>query len=156
MGNFIGRITAYYANARHQAGRRKSPWNFLLIILGFVAWMAAWYGLFRLIWMFHIAIYPEHQFRDFWNGNISFRSFSLSFLMVFSLMPVAMLIGFLFANSVLFLSKPIRQVFDIEAHNHKGTDFSGSMRRILKVCAWALPIGVGVALAAAYFLKSLQ
>jgi len=156
MPNLLDKIAAYYADATHRAKRRKSPWNFLLMVLGFCALAAAWYGLFRLVWMFHVAIYPEHRFRDFWNGDISSRSLALSFLMMFSPAPAAMIIGFLFANSVVWLIRPIRRIFDAEARGYEGTSFRDSMRKLLKACAWALPIGMAVALAAAYFLKSLR
>lgn len=156
MRNLAQKAAAYYAGARHRAKRRKSPWNILLLILGFGAWLAAWYGLFRLVWLFHVRFYPEHQLRDFWRAGISFHSFVPSFLMVFSLVPAALTIGFLFTNSVFWQIKPIRRIFETEAHSHAGTSFRDSMRFLLKACAWALPVGLGVALAAAYFLKSLR
>jgi hypothetical protein len=106
--------------------------------------------------MFHTAIYPAHQFRDFWQAGIGSRSFILSFLMVFSLVPAAIIIGFLLTNSVFWLIKPVRQVFETEARSYESTSFRNSMRPLLKACAWALPIGVGVALTAACFLKSLR
>jgi hypothetical protein len=156
MRKFTEKIAAYYAEARHRAGRRKSPWNLLLIVFGFCAWLAVWYGLFKLIWIFHVAIYPEHQFRDFWQADAGFRSAILSFLMLFSPMPAAIIIGMLFANSVFWLIKPLRRIFETEAQGYEGTSFRRSMRSLLKACAWALPIGIGVALTAAYFLKTLR
>ena len=149
-------LATYYTDARHRAGRRKSPWNLLLLALGFGIGLVAGYELFKLVWLFHVMIYPEHQLRDFWQKGISFPSFILSFLMVFSLMPTAIITGFLFTNTLFWLIKPIRRVLDKEAHGYSGTSFGASMRLLLRIAAWVLPIGLGLSLVAAFFLRSLQ
>jgi len=156
MRNLIQKGAEYYAAARHRAQRRKSAWNALLIPFCFGGWLVVWYGLFRLVWLFHVAIYPEHQFRDFWQAGISFWSFVPSFLMVFSLMPGAIVVGFMLGNILLWLIAPARRIFEAESRGYAGTSFRDSMRGLFRFGVWLLPIGLVIAFAAAYFLKSLR
>ena len=150
------RIAGYYAGARQRAQRRKSPWNALLILFCFAAWFGIWYALFRLVWLFHISLYPEHQLSAFWKEGISFRSFVPSFLMVFSLMPAAMIVGFMLGNILFWLVTPLRWIFEAEACGYPGTSFRDTMRILFMICVWVLPISLLIAFLAAYFLKSLQ
>lgn len=156
MRTFAQKAAEYYAGARQRAKRRKSAWNALLILFCFGSWLAIWYGLFRVVWLFHVSIYPDHQLRDFWHEGISFRSFVPSFLMVFALMPVAMISGFMLGNSMLWLIAPIRRIFETEAHDYPGTSFRASMRGLFKFGVWVFPIGLAIAFLAAYFLRSLR
>jgi len=115
-----------------------------------------WYGFFRLVWLFHVTIYPEHQLRDFWQTGITFQSFVPSFLMVFSLMPGALVTSFILCNGLFWLIAPARRIFEAESHGYAGTSFRDSMRRLFRFGVWLLPIGLVIAFAAAYFLKSLR
>jgi len=156
MPNIVQTAKDYYSRARHRAGRRKSAWNALPIPFGFAAWLGIWYALFRLVWMFHTAIYPEHKFGDFWQEGVSSRSFILSFLMVFSPMPGAIAAGLMLANVLFWLITPARRIFDAEARGYPGTGFRESMLGLFIVAVCALTAGLAVACAAAYFLKSLR
>jgi hypothetical protein len=156
MQNLAQKAAAYYAEARQRAKRRKSAWNALLLPFCFGAWLGVWFALFRLVWLFHLTLYPQHQLRDFWQEGISLRSFVPSFLMVFSLMPGAMVVGFMLGNLFFWLIKPVRRIFDAEARGYPGTSFRDSMRRLFKVGVWALPIGLVIALTSACFLRSLR
>jgi hypothetical protein len=156
MRNFAHRAAKYYGEARQRAQRRKSPWNVLLILLCLGSAIGIWYALFRLVWLFHIAYYPQHQLREFWQEGISFRSFVPSFLMVFALIPVALIAGFMLGNSLLWLIAPIRRIFETEARDHPGTSFRASMRGLFKFGVWVFPIGLAIAFLAAYFLSSLR
>jgi hypothetical protein len=115
-----------------------------------------WYALFQLVWKFHTAIYPEHQFAEFWRPGISMANFMLSFLMMFSVTPAALALGFMLGNILIWLIPPARRVLDVEAIGYPGTSFVESMRGLSKICLWALPIGFAVALTAAYLLNSLR
>src|SRR6185369_3245934 len=53
-----------YLVARERARRRKSPWNLLLAPLGLAGGLGVWYGSCRLVWAFHVSIYPEHRLED--------------------------------------------------------------------------------------------
>ena len=156
MKNLLRNVAAYYAAARHRAQQRKSAWNALLIPFGFGAGFVTWYALFRLVWLFHVALYPEHQLKDFWQAGISFGSFVPSFLMVFSLMPGAMVVGLMLGNLVFWLIPRARRIFDAEAKNYPGTSFLDSMRGLFVICVVVLPIGLVISLTAAGFLKSLH
>jgi len=156
MSNFFKKASAYYAGARHRASRRKSVWNALLIPFSMAAWAAVWYLLFRLVWLFHTAIYPDHLLKDFWQSGLGFRSGFLSFLMVFSLALGAGTVGFMLANLVFSLIPGARNIFESEAVGHAGTDFRKTMRTLFKFCMWTLLPGILIALLAAYFLTSLR
>jgi hypothetical protein len=92
MGEFVKRVIFSF---RHRAQRRNSAWNLILIPLGFAGWLGTWYGLFLLVWAFHVKLYPQHNLRDFWGEGVSFSSFIPGFLMVFALMPGAVCLGFI-------------------------------------------------------------
>jgi hypothetical protein len=150
------RISDFYRDARRRAQRRKSAWNILLFPLCFGGFLVCWYVLFRLVWKFHAAIYPEHQFAEFWRPGISTANFILSFLMMFSITPAAVALGFTLGNVLIWLIPPARRVLDAEAKGYPGISFVETMRGLFKICLWALPIGFAVAFTAAYLLNSLR
>jgi len=76
--------------------------------------------------------------------------------MVFSLMPGAIVTGFMLGNILLWLITPVRRIFEAESHGYAGTSFRDSMRGLFRFGVWLLPIGLVIAFAAAYFLKSLR
>jgi hypothetical protein len=139
-------LADFYVNAKRGAQRRESAWNFLLFSLCFGGWLVCWYVLFQLVWTFHTAIYPEHQLTEFWPRGISAAGFVLSFLMMFSIAPAAMALGFMLGNILIWLIPLARRVLDAEARRYPGTSFAESMRGLFKICLWALPIGFAVAL----------
>lgn len=156
MATVSQNLATYYHAARQRARRRQSLWNLLLFPLAFGGWIAVWYALFRLVWAFHVTIYPAHQLADFWRRDVSRSSFALSFLMVFALLPAAMAIGFMIADCLTWLVPAARRKLDAEAQGYPGTSFSEAMRALCKIGLWALPIGLASSLAAAYFLTSLR
>ena len=80
MREIVQRAHRWYAGARHRAQRRRSRWNLILVPLGLAGWLGVWYWLFRLVWAFHVTLYPQHKLRDFWREGVSLSSFMLSFL----------------------------------------------------------------------------
>ena len=78
MARLSERVADYYREARWRTRRRKSAWNLLLFPLCFVSWLGLWYILFRFVWAFHVAIYPDHRFTEFWSPGISMGSFALN------------------------------------------------------------------------------
>ena len=156
MRKFAQKSAAYYPRARHRAQRRKSFWNVLLILLGFAASFAVWYALFRLVWLIHIALYPDHYLADFWQEGISFRSFIPSFFMVFSIAPGAVTVGLILSNPFFWLISPARRTFDAETGDYPGMNFRESMRKLFIAGCWILPIGLITACVAALLLKSLR
>jgi|SRR5947207_706469 len=156
MPNLVDKSAKYYAEARHRAKRRESPWNVILIPFCGGSAIAIGYGLFRIVWLFHLVFYPNDQLPEFWQEGITFRSLVPSFLMVFSLAPGSVAVGFMLGNLLAWLIPPARHVFDAEARGFPSTSFRASMGGLFKMAVWTLPSGLAIALAAAYFLKSLR
>lgn len=153
MRRLVNQANEYYSDARERARRRRSPWNLFLLPLGMAGWLAVWYGLFRLIWAFHVMIYPEHRLQDFWRRGSS--SFLPSFLMVFAPLPGAIALGLALANCVAWLVGPARRAFDREATGYHGTRFPEGTTTLFKLAAWMLPAGLLVSLISAWLLRSL-
>jgi hypothetical protein len=149
-------LTEYFRNARARGRRRRSGWNVLLLPIAFGAWAAIWYGMFRLVWAFHAAVYPAHRLADFWQAGVSARSFVLSFIMVFALTPSAMTLGFMLADALVWLIPAARRSLDAEARGIVRASFRDSISDLGKVCLLTLPLGIVLSLAAAYGLKSLR
>jgi hypothetical protein len=150
------RAREWYSSARHRAQRRKSAWNLILIPLGWGAWIGIWYGLFRLVWSFHVTLYPQHRLGDFWREGIRFSCLVPSFLMVFAVLPGSIGLGLASANCIARLIPSMRKRFDAESVGHAGTSFGEATGGLLKFAGWALSIGLVVALFAAATLKSLK
>jgi len=150
------RVRSYYREARWRARRRKSAWNILLSLFCIGSGLALWYALFQLVWAFHIFIYPNHRFDQFWQPGIGPSSFVLSFLMMFAPVPGAITLGFMLGNLMAWLIPPARRTLDAEAEGYPGTSFRDSMRGLARICLWTLPIGLSVALIAAFSLSSLR
>ena len=150
------KASGYYGNARRRAGRRKSLWNVAILPFALTAWAAVWYALFRLVWLFHVTLYPNHQLKDFWQSGIGVRSGILSFIMVFSIFIGAGAVGFMLTNALFWLIPWARKVFESEAVGHPETGFRKTMRTLFKVCLWTLIPGLLIAFLAAYFLSSLR
>ena len=156
MSGFIKKSLAYYAGARERAGRRASRWNALLIPLSLGAWAGIWYFGFKLVWLFHTVFYPDHLLKDFWRQGVSLRSGLFSFLMVFSLGPGAVSLGFILTNLILWLIPGARKAFESEAAGHPGTNFRETMHTLFKFFIWTSIPGILSALLAAYYLTSLE
>jgi hypothetical protein len=156
MRDSIREIINYYGNARKRALRRQSPWNLILIPLGLAFWLGIWYALFRLVWAFHIALYPLHKLQEFWQSGISFPSFVFSFFMVFALMPGSICLGFALTNCSAWLIKPARDVFNIESIGYPGTSFREATFTLFVLSAWSVPIGLIISLGSAWALTSLK
>src|SRR5207247_8013714 len=77
-------MRSWFVAALGRARRRKSPWN-LLLLLALPLWALIWWGGFRLVWAYHLQLYPAHAgaLSQFWPAGISPRAFVPSFLMVF-------------------------------------------------------------------------
>ncbi len=152
----FGKILNYYSAARERAQRRKSAWNLILIPPGLVGWLGSWHGLFCIVWGFHKVLYPQHDFRNFWQEGISLGSFAFSFVMLFGPFFGALCLGLIFANLVAWLIPPARRALNAEAVGFEGTGFRESNEILLRLAKWAVPMGLFVALVAAALLKSLR
>jgi hypothetical protein len=124
--------------------------------LGFGSIIVVNVVLFRLVWAFHTYFYPSHRLHDFWQSGISLKSFIPSFLMVFALTPGSVAAGLVLTDFMAWLIPPARRTFDAEAAGYPGTDFLSATRGLWSLARWALSIGTAIALASAYFLRSLR
>ncbi|HET6928963.1 MAG TPA: hypothetical protein VFI45_01465 [Candidatus Acidoferrum sp.] len=152
----LERVSTFLIEARLRARRRKSAWNLILIPPALFGWLGSWYALFRIVWSFHQALYPQHAFHDFWQEGVGFQAFTFSFIMLFALFPAAICIGLIFANCAVWLIPPARRTLDEEAEGFEGTSFRESNQALLRLVKWAVPGGLIVALVAASLLKSLR
>jgi hypothetical protein len=155
-GSNVASQETWYSAARKRARRRKSPWNLLLPLFSIPAIGLLWYGLFSLIWAFHVTLYPEHEFRDFWRHAIPFRVFIPSFLMMFAVTPAAVAAGLMTGNLLVWLIPPARRVLNAESEGHPGASFSEATKTLAKFTMWALGIGLIIACIAAACLPSLH
>ena len=158
MKQIIDKTIKYYSDARQRATRRKSPWNIVLILLLLVTWPVIWYMLLKLIWLFHVTIYPSHEWGYFWHqsGSISLRSLILGFLMAFSIVPGAMTLACILVNVLFWFIPWFRRIFESEAKGYSGTSFRTTMHKLFKIFLWTFPAGLAISLLAAYFLQSLR
>jgi len=156
MRNVLDKVNEYFVRARNRAQRRKSIWDFLLILICLGIAFALWFGLFKLVWLFHVGVYPTHEFKRFWNDGVSIKGFVLSFLMVFGIMPGALSLGFILGNFFFWLVPFAKRTFEAEARGYPGTRFSEATRGLLKVCIWTLPSGLLISFLAAFYLNSLK
>jgi hypothetical protein len=156
MIDFLNKVGQWHVAARQRSQRRQSFWNVPLIFLCFAAWLLVWFALFRVVWLVHVTLYPAHQLTDFWQSGVSFWSFVLSFLMLFSLMPGSIVLGLILANLALWLIPPARRTFEKEATGYPSTTFRHSMQKLFAFAIVTVPIGLIVAVSAACCLKSLK
>ena len=158
LGSAIDELKAgtFTANARLRAQRRRSPWNLILIPLGFGYIIGVNYLLFRIVWAFHTLFYPSHELHAFWQSGITLASFIPSFLMVFALTPGSIGAGLMIGNLLAWTVAPARRTFNAEARGYPGTDFRSAMRGLWSFVCVTLPAGMILALVSAYFLKSLK
>ncbi len=83
MRNFIARnvqrAVEWYVGAQQRARRRRSLWNLILLPLGLVAVGVTWYGLFRVVWAFHLLFCPQGNLRARSKINLKFPYDSFGF-----------------------------------------------------------------------------
>ena len=149
------RLTNYYREARWRAQRRKSAWNILLSLFCIDSGLTLWYAVFQLVWAFHAAVYPDHQFSEFWRAGIGPSSFALSFLMVFAPVPSAITLGFMLGNVMAWFIPPARRTLDAEAEGYPRTSFRDSMLGVARICVWTPLSGLCIFITA-YSLSSLR
>jgi hypothetical protein len=139
-----------------RAGRRKSPWNLLLVPLCFGSAILIGYGCFRLVWAFHTALYPTHELKEYWKKGIRGLPAFWSFMMAASLLPGSLVVGFYLGNVLAWFIPGARRAFESEALGHAGTDFKSAQKTLFAIAKWVFPIGLGISLIAAACLKSLS
>ena len=119
---------------RERAAKRKSPWDFVGFLLGFVLLAVFWWYFFRAAWLLHVHFYPIHagHLREFWGEGISARAFVSSFLMTIPLGFPALAAAFLVSNAVMWFIRPARRVMEREAAADPEMTFRGANIGLLK------------------------
>jgi hypothetical protein len=122
---------------RERAAKRKSPWDFIGILLGFVVFPVLWFYLFRVAWLVHLHFYPAHagHLREFWGEGISTRAFVSSLLMAMPLFYPALVAAFLLSNVLMWFIRPARRVMEREAGGDPEMTFRGANTKLIK---WGL------------------
>ena len=119
---------------RERAAKRKSPWDFIGIVFGFVLFPVFWFYLFRAAWLLHVHLYPAHSghLSEFWGAGISGRAFVSSFLMAMPLFLPALVGAFVLSNVVMWFVRPARRVMEKEAAGDPEMTFRGANIKLLK------------------------
>ncbi|MCU0665575.1 MAG: hypothetical protein MUF05_00535 [Candidatus Omnitrophica bacterium] len=148
----------YLTEATARAGRRKSPWNLILIPFTVLGVWFSWVFQFKILWNIHILIFPEHagKFSQFWRGKMSAESFISSFLLMVPLIFSSLALGMIVANLLAWCIPPARKVFNKEAQGTKEVSFRESMKALAKMAAYTVPICFGLGLIGAFTLKSFK
>jgi hypothetical protein len=134
-----------------RAGRRKSPWNLVLIPFCFGSAFLIGYSLFQIVSSFHSMIYPSLEIHELGKTNGTFLEQLPLIVMAWSLVPGSVTAGFYIGNIMVWFIKPAREIFEKESKDHQGTDFKSTMNTLGKITLWALPIGLVISFVAACF-----
>jgi hypothetical protein len=157
IANEIGRED-YLQRALQRARRRKSPWNLLLIPLGFGFMGLVASALFRGMWFVHTMLYPQHvdRLHEFWARGIGLQAFASSFLLLMPLLIAAIPVGMLLANGVLWCIPPARKALDREAEGIEWASFPQSMASLGRISLVVAPVCLLLSLVGAATLGSLR
>ena len=130
----------YITDARTRAGRRRSPWNLLLIPF----YMVLWFGLILG------SLVPLGKLYGFVHAvdNIPIAPDGLAgILMAVGLLFAWLCPSMILANLLVALVPPARRALDREAATVPGTDRASANRSLLKLSRYLTPAGLGLALA---------
>ena len=151
-------IQSWLIAALGRARRRRSRWNLLLLGVALPLWAFLWWGGFRLVWAYHVRLYPRHAgaLSQFWPAGISRRAFVASFLMVFGPMIPAVVLALLVTNLLVWLVRPARLTLEAEASTVPGTTFRESQRKLLIAAMVAIAGGAFLGMRGAAMLTGLR
>src|SRR5262245_44682249 len=132
----------YITEARQRAGRRRSPWNLLLIPCYMVPWFALVFVSVVSLGRLHGVVHETGGFRvpPDCVGGILIAVGSL-----FAWLGPAMIV----ANLLVSVVPPARRALDREADEAARTDRRGANRSLRRMSYWLTPAGGAVALAGA-------
>jgi hypothetical protein len=136
------RAMGYITDARTRAGRRRSPWNLLLIPCYTVPWFVLVLASLIALGKIYGLVHAGGEFR----------------LVPDSIGGILMAVGSLFAwlcpsmvlaNLLVAAVPPARRALDREAMSVPGTDRAAANRSLLRLSRYLTPAGVAIALAGA-------
>ncbi len=128
----------WYDEARSRAGRRRSPWNLLLIPATVVPLGLLWWGFAALLELVHGTLYSAQGFSSTPRGVGPILA---AVAPVFAAAPLSMLIG----NTLVQWIRPARRALEGEAAHVPRTDFSTVQHQLLRAGLVLVPIGFGLA-----------
>ena len=136
---------SWYNNSRQRAQRRKSPWNFLLLLFGLPLW-----GLFTLlpVWaalslhrIFHVDAAPL-----FASGPLRLNTALILFPALFAALSPALIV----TNFLVYLIPSARRAMEAEDRGYQGVDYASSQRSLSKAGLWVLVVCIPLMLLGAF------
>jgi hypothetical protein len=144
---------------RERTTRRRSLWHIPKVLLIFILFVSLWFALFRLMWLVHLIIYPEHSghLHDFWGKAITAQSFTSSFLLLIPLFLPATGLSLIFTNLVFWCIPPARIQFEKEGEGIEEMTFRRATKGLFRITIrWLIPIGFGLSMLGALTLANLK
>ena len=138
------RSRTWLKNSRHRSNRRRSPWNLLLLILGFAFWVSIATLLGWAANRLHLALRPE-SIALFASGPLRLNTA----LVIFPAIFMAICPALLATNFVVYRIPPARRAMDAEDRGYPGVDYASSQRGLSKLGLWIGGVGVPVLLVGA-------
>jgi len=152
-----GTLDALRPGWQKRRGKRKSPWDFLGLIVAVLVMGPAACGLWLCAWQVHLLFYPEHaaHAKEFWPAGLSLRPFISSFLLAMPLFVPTILIGLLVSNFLMWLIPPARRAMNAEAAGDYEMTFRGSNWGLIKWGGMASGVALVLVLIGAATLTNL-
>ena len=142
----MNKIEKYISDAQARAARRKSPWNILLFMVGFICIGLIWFYLSKhIIYLFQS---PTASFKDISDKN--------NVQMIFITIPLffpSIAWGYLCANILMWLVPPARKRFNKEAKGHKKCSFKEATGGLFKAAVILSIICIPIAIFASSKIK---
>jgi hypothetical protein len=138
----------WYGNARGRASRRKSPWNFLLILV-LPLWLFLWFGGEWLTQWLKNALLSQHPSQTDWIWPSAIAPFFAHLpLLVATILPAMVLVNYF----IYYLVPPARRAMDAEDKAFPGTEYAVQQRILVRLTLWTLPLALLFALIGQIFL----
>jgi hypothetical protein len=127
----LEKISNYIKKAQQRATRRKHPLNILLLLVGFVFWLAYALLILKIGMKYYAWLHPESPILTLKNfENIGHaKSIVTSLLPLFASIPI----GLISANFLFYVFPAARRIFDVESNGFSETDFISSQKGLLKI-----------------------
>ena len=138
----------WLANARTRASRRRSAWNFLLI-LALPLWLALWLLCVRASGLIAHAITHGRPFLSDLIWPSSFAPALVYFPLLITSIPLAMVLINYF---VYYCVPPARRAMDAEDKAFPGTEYSTQQPILLRITLLTFPIAFTLAVVGQLFL----
>jgi hypothetical protein len=129
----------FYDEARERAGRRRSPWNLILVLLIAGICLLIWFALAVVLEALHEAIYPTQTLATTPRGVGAILAGVAPF---FAAIPLAMYVE----NWLIWSIRPARRILDREASRAPSADFRSAQRQMAQACRYLVLPALGLAI----------